>query len=280
NVITPDNNSSDNIEVSDNIDKSNNIDKSDNIDVLNQLNTSNTSIDSGNGNDTNVLPGDLPGVLPGVLPKGSYEQLEMTESRFLSEEAKGHHKIIGQIFNTYWITEYDGAIYFMDQHAAHEKVNFERFKAEFESRTILSQNIYPSIIISLSSIEKQAAIENVEYLSKYGFVIEDFGGNDIKLSGLPANLIGLDGREVFMELVAYLADDIKNVTEDIFIRKLASMGCKAAIKGNQVISEYEAGMLIEQLMKLKDPYTCPHGRPTLIRMTKDEVDKKFKRIVE
>ncbi len=212
--------------------------------------------------------------------KETYTQLDMSETRFLSEEAKGHHKIIGQIFNTYWITEYDGSIYFMDQHAAHEKVNYERFKAEFENKSFHSQNIYPAIIINLSSIEKQAVMENIDYLERYGFIIEDFGGNEVKLSALPANLIGLDGREVFMELTAYLAEGIQNVTEDIFVRKLATMGCKAAIKGNQEISAYEAGMLIEQLMKLKDPYTCPHGRPTLIRMTKEEVDKKFKRIVE
>ena len=209
-----------------------------------------------------------------------YEQLEMSEARFLSEEAKGHHKIIGQVFNTYWITEYDGVLYFMDQHAAHEKVNFERFKAEFEKRTFHSQNIFPGEIINLSSLEKKAVLENIDYLRGYGFELEDFGGNDIKLSALPANLIGLDGREVFMELTDYITKDMTEVTEDIFIRKLATMGCKAAIKGNQEISEYEAGLLIEELMKLKDPYTCPHGRPTLIKMSKEDLDKKFKRIVD
>ncbi|SEQ56597.1 DNA mismatch repair protein MutL [Lachnospiraceae bacterium NE2001] len=212
--------------------------------------------------------------------KTTYVQTEMSETRFLSEEARGHHKIIGQVFKTYWITEYDGCLYLMDQHAAHEKVNYETFLAEFKERKIHSQNMFPPEIVSLTNAEKQAVLENTEYLREYGFEIEEFGGNDVKLSAMPANLIGLDGREVFTELVAYLTDGVSEVTEDIFVRKLATMGCKAAIKGNQEISEYEIRDLIEKLMKLKDPYTCPHGRPTLIKMTKEELDKKFKRIVE
>ena len=209
-----------------------------------------------------------------------YEQEEMTETRYLSEEAKGHHKIIGQVFDTYWITEYDGVMYLMDQHAAHEKVNYETFLKEFKERKIHSQNVFPAIIVNLSGREKQAAMEHVDYLKEYGFEIEDYGGNDVKISALPANLIGLDGKEVFSEIVAYLADEVTGLTEDIFVRKLATMGCKAAIKGNQKISELEVRELIEKLMKLDNPYTCPHGRPTLIKMTKDELDKKFKRIVE
>lgn len=213
-------------------------------------------------------------------PKVSYEQQELSETRFLSEEAKGHHKIIGQVFKTYWITEYDGAIYLMDQHAAHEKVNYETFLAEFKERKIHSQTMYPPEVVTLTNAEKQAVLENVEYLKSFGFEIEEFGGNEVKLSAMPANLIGLDGREVFNELISYLSDGVKEVTEDIFVRKLATMGCKAAIKGNQEISEFEVRDLIEKLMKLKDPYTCPHGRPTLIKMTKQDIDKKFKRIVD
>ena len=214
------------------------------------------------------------------LPKNSYQQEEMSETRYLSEEAKGHHKIIGQVFKTYWITEYDGTMYLMDQHAAHEKVNYETFLEEFKNRKILSQNLFPPEMISLTNKEKVAVLENVDYLKQYGFEIEDFGANDIKLSAMPANLIGLDGREVFNELVAYLSDGVENVTEDIFVRKLATMGCKAAIKGNQEITEYEVRDLIEKLMKLKDPYTCPHGRPTLVKFTQADLDKMFKRIVD
>ncbi len=214
------------------------------------------------------------------LPKSSYQQEEMSETRYLSEEAKGHHKIIGQVFKTYWITEYDGTMYLMDQHAAHEKVNYETFLEEFKNRKIHSQNLFPPEMISLTNKEKVAVLENVDYLKQYGFEIEDFGANDIKLSAMPANLIGLDGREVFNELVAYLSDGVENVTEDIFVRKLATMGCKAAIKGNQEITEYEVRDLIEKLMRLKDPYTCPHGRPTLVKFTQADLDKMFKRIVD
>jgi len=214
------------------------------------------------------------------LDKKDFAQEEMSETRYLSEEAKGHHKIIGQIFDTYWITEYDGVMYLMDQHAAHEKVNYERFLKEFKERTIHSQNLFPPELVSLSNSEKQAVLENAEYLSRYGFEVEDFGSNEVRITAMPANLIGLDGREVFSELVSYLNDNITEVTEDIFVRKLATMGCKAAIKGNQRITESELVDLIDKLMKLNDPYTCPHGRPTLVKFSKEDVDKMFKRIVD
>ena len=112
-----------------------------------------------------------------------------------------------------------------------------------------------------------------------GFEVEDFGGNDVKLSALPANLLGLASRDVFMELAAYLADEINGITEDIFVHKIATMGCKAAVKGNQKITVDEVETLMDRLMSLKDPYTCPHGRPTIIKVTKEDLDKRFKRIV-
>ncbi len=214
------------------------------------------------------------------LDKKDFAQEEMSETRYLSEEAKGHHKIIGQVFDTYWITEYDGVMYIMDQHAAHEKVNYERFLKEFKERTIHSQNLFPPELVSLSNSEKLAVLENAEYLSRYGFEVEDFGSNEVRITAMPANLIGLDGREVFSELVSYLNDHITEVTEDIFVRKLATMGCKAAIKGNQRITESEVVDLIDKLMKLNDPYTCPHGRPTLVKFSKEDLDKMFRRIVD
>ncbi|MCR5633494.1 MAG: DNA mismatch repair endonuclease MutL [Eubacterium sp.] len=252
-------------EYRDKLNNLNNVDNNDNSDSLSGSSSKERTID-----ETISKP----------LPKDSYQQEEMSETRYLSEEAKGHHKIIGQVFKTYWITEYDGTMYLMDQHAAHEKVNYETFLEEFKNRKILSQNLFPPEMISLTNKEKVAVLENVDYLKQYGFEIEDFGANDIKLSAMPANLIGLDGREVFNELVAYLSDGVENVTEDIFVRKLATMGCKAAIKGNQEITEYEVRDLIEKLMKLKDPYTCPHGRPTLVKFTQTDLDKMFKRIVD
>ena len=211
--------------------------------------------------------------------KETYVQEELTETRYLSEEALPKHRIIGLAFDTYWITEYEDCLYLMDQHAAHEKVNYETFLKEFKDRTIHSQNIFPPEVFSLSGREKQAVLENIEYMRKSGFEIEDFGGNEVKISAVPANLLGLGSREVFMELAAYLADEITGLTEDIFVRKLATMGCKAAVKGNQKITVEEVQTLMDRLMKLDNPYTCPHGRPTIIKMTKEELDKKFKRIV-
>lgn len=213
------------------------------------------------------------------LKKGTYYQEELTETRYLSEAAREKYRIIGLVFDTYWITEYDGALYLMDQHAAHEKVNYETFMEEFKNRKILSQNIYPPVIINLSSKEKNAVLSNISYLQDTGFEVEDFGGNDVKLSALPANLLGLASRDVFMELAAYLADEINGITEDIFVHKIATMGCKAAVKGNQKITVDEVETLMDRLMALKDPYTCPHGRPTIIKVTKEDLDKRFKRIV-
>ena len=228
---------------------------------------------------TESQPESTPEPISNPLKKGTYVQEELTETRYLSEAAREKHRIIGLAFDTYWITEYDNCLYLMDQHAAHEKVNYETFMEEFRNRKILSQNIYPPIVINLSSREKNAIMSNIEYLNKTGFEVEDFGGNDVKLSAVPANLLGLGSRDVFMELAAYLADEVTGVTEDIFVHKIATMGCKAAVKGNQKITVQEVETLMDRLMSLKDPYTCPHGRPTIIKVTKADIDRKFKRIV-
>lgn len=208
----------------------------------------------------------------------SGEQLKTFQ--YLSQEALSKHRIIGQLFKTYWLTEYNNELYIMDQHAAHEKVNYENFLAEFKERRIISQQLFPPLIITLSAAEKIAVMENIEYFNKTGFEIGDFGGNEVNISSVPINLIGLDPKDIFLEFAEYLSSGVTGLTEDIFVRKLGTMGCKAAIKGNQEISMSEAQTLIEKLLTLENPYTCPHGRPTIIRMTKDEIDKRFKRIVE
>ncbi len=209
-----------------------------------------------------------------------YEQAALTDDSYLSEEAAPDVRIIGQVFNTYWITQYGDNLYYMDQHAAHEKVNYERFLKEFKNRTIHSQQIYPPKIITLSGADKTAVLEAMELFEESGFELSDFGGNEVKLSALPANLLGLSGEEVFLEFASYLSSGVTGVTEDLFVHKLATMGCKSAIKGNQRISAQEAEQLLRELMTLENPYTCPHGRPTIIRLTKEELDKRFKRIVE
>ena len=206
-------------------------------------------------------------------------QQELTDDNYLSKEALPKHKIIGLAFNTYWITEYMDELYIMDQHAAHEKVNYERFMKEFRERKVVSQNIYPPEIISLSPVEKQACLDNIELFEKTGFEVSDFGQNDLRLTAVPVNLVGMEGRDIFLEFAAYLASGVSGVTEDIFVHKIATMGCKAAVKGNQRISIQEVQALMDELLTLDNPYTCPHGRPTIIKMSKAELDKKFKRIV-
>ena len=207
-------------------------------------------------------------------------QASLTDETYLSAEAGPDIRIIGQVFNTYWITQYGDHLYYMDQHAAHEKVNYERFLKEFRKRSIHSQRIFPPKIITLPGADKAAVMDNLELFEKAGFELSDFGGNDVRISALPANLLGLSGEDVFLEFAAYLSAGVSGVTEDIFIHKLATMGCKSAIKGNQRISVQEAEQLLRDLMTLDNPYTCPHGRPTIIRLTREELDKRFKRIVE
>ena len=212
--------------------------------------------------------------------KESFRQASLTDEEFLSEAAEPEVIVIGQVFKTYWILQYKDAMYLMDQHAAHEKANYERFLAEFKNRDIHSQRIFPPKLYTLTAVEKEAVMNSVSLLERLGFELEDFGGNEVRLTALPANLLGLSGEDVFSELVTYITSGIDGVTEDIFVRKLATMGCKAAIKGNQKITFPEVQALLKELLKLDNPYTCPHGRPTIIRMTKEELDKKFKRIVE
>ncbi len=212
--------------------------------------------------------------------KVTYEQQTLADERYLSEAAKPKIKIIGQVFDTYWITQYEDTMFLMDQHAAHEKVNYERFLKDFKKREIISQNLMPPEVITLSPVEKTAVLGNLEKLQSTGFEVEDFGGNEVILKTIPINMVGLSGRDIFLEITDYLSKGIDNVTEDIFVRKIATMGCKAAIKGNQRISLSEAETLIEELFTLENPYTCPHGRPTIIKVTKTELEKKFKRITE
>ncbi|MCR4839651.1 MAG: DNA mismatch repair endonuclease MutL [Eubacterium sp.] len=209
-----------------------------------------------------------------------FEQAALTDTEYLSEQAAPDIKVIGQVFNTYWITQYGDNLYYMDQHAAHEKVNYERFLAEFKNRRIHSQQIYPPKVITLSNADKEAVLAASELFEKAGFELSDFGGNEIKLSALPANLLGLSGEDVFLEFASYLSSGISGVTEDIFVHKLATMGCKSAIKGNQRITVQEVETLLRELLTLDNPYTCPHGRPTIIRISKEEMDRRFRRIVE
>lgn len=208
-----------------------------------------------------------------------YVQQDMFQEKFLTKEARAKHRLIGQLFKTYWLIEYDGKFFIMDQHAAHEKVKHEELMENYKNKKIYSQYLMPPAVVTLSAAEIEFLHENMEMFEALGYQIENFGGREFKLNAVPDNLFGLDGRELFIDFIADASSSAKKVTIDTFIHKLSTMACKAAIKGNTEISFKEADALIDQLLKLENPYTCPHGRPTVISMTEAEIEKKFKRIV-
>lgn len=211
--------------------------------------------------------------------EGKAEQMELFETKLLSEEAKPKHQIIGQIFDTYWLVQYQDKLFMIDQHAAHEKVLYERTIKGLEDKEYTSQMMNPPIIVTLDLRQENLLEENKESFSKLGFEIDPFGGREYAISAVPGNLFGLISKDVFLELLDGLSEELKPGVQTMVLEKVASMSCKAAVKGNHRLSEEEARSLIDQLLELDNPYHCPHGRPTIVAMTKSEIEKKFKRIV-
>ena len=211
----------------------------------------------------------------GAKPEGSYEQ-----GSFLKEEEMAKQKIIGQLFDTYWLVEYNDRLFIVDQHAAHEKVMYEKLKKQFEKKEFTSQANSPPIVITLSMREAEVLERFKEQFTKLGFEIEHFGGAEYSICGVPGNLYRLNTRDVLIDMLDELTDGIsERATTDVILDKIASMSCKAAVKGSQRLSLPEMEQLMKDLMKLDNPYNCPHGRPTIIAMSKYEIEKKFKRIV-
>lgn len=208
-------------------------------------------------------------------------QKEITEQYepFLSEIAKPKHKLIGQLFETYWIIQYEDKMYIIDQHAAHEKVMFEKLMDKLKNKEVNTQMINPPIVLNLSMNEAALMEKFLPNFKEIGFEIEAFGGQDYFVRGVPSDLYSLDSEEVLMDIVDNLSHENGKLLPDIITEKLASMSCKAAVKGNSAMSFPEANALIEQLLQLENPYNCPHGRPTIISMSKYEIEKKFKRII-
>ncbi|MFU0827537.1 MAG: DNA mismatch repair protein MutL [Lachnoclostridium sp.] len=198
---------------------------------------------------------------------------------FISKEAVKSHRIIGQAFATYWIVEFEDKLFFIDQHAAHEKVLYERIMKSFKEKQFHSQYIEPPIILSLTMREEEALKKHMEQLREIGFEIEEFGGKEYAVRAIPTDLFGLAQSEILLEFIDGLVDEVYNETPEMLLDKIATMSCKAAVKGNQKLSYEEAKALIEELLELDNPYNCPHGRPTIISMSKYELEKKFKRIV-
>lgn len=198
---------------------------------------------------------------------------------FVSVEAKKSHRIIGQIFKTYWIVEYDNDVYLLDQHAAHEKVLYERTIKLLEKREVFSQNLNPPIVISLSPAEEDILLKYQEAFERIGFLIEPFGGAEVRLCAVPSNMFEVDPKELFMSTLSGLSETEGKALDETVLIRVATMSCKAAIKGNTIISETEARALIDELLLLDNPYHCPHGRPVMIKLSKEELDKRFNRIV-
>ena len=200
------------------------------------------------------------------------------DSPFLSEEARPRHHIIGQVFRTYWLVEYDNQLFFVDQHAAHEKVMYEKLKKNLEEKRMDSQLVAPPIILNFSIKEKNKFLMSREAFESLGYQIEEFGEDAFCIRAVPANLYGINQQDLFIEILDQLGEGTNNPDLTIITDRLATMACKAAVKGNQTMTLAEMDSLMDQLMKLENPYQCPHGRPTIISMTKYELEKKFKRI--
>lgn len=208
------------------------------------------------------------------------EQLNLFEEHLLKREKKAEYKLIGQVFETYWLVEFENSLYIIDQHAAHERVLYERTLKEMKNREFTAQYLSPPIILSLSMQEAQVLNENMDRFTRIGFEIEPFGGEEYAVRAIPDNLFGIAKKELLLEMLDDLADRIStSMTPELIDEKVASMSCKAAVKGNNRLSAQEADALIGELLLLENPYHCPHGRPTIIAMTQRELEKKFKRIV-
>ena len=206
------------------------------------------------------------------------KQIELFSDRLLSEEARKNHRIIGQVFETYWLMEYQHSLYIIDQHAAHEKVLYERMIKEYREQQITSQMLCPPMIISLSTREQELLKQYLEYFRKFGYDIEEFGGKEYKICAIPYNFYRVEVDQLFTEILDKL-EDLREKSPDLILERLASMSCKAAIKGNQSLSRQEVENLLEKLLSLENPYNCPHGRATIMSISRYDLDKHFKRIL-
>ena len=217
------------------------------------------------------------------IPEAAREksrQLDLFEENFLKRDVRAQYKLIGQVFDTYWLVQFQDSLYIIDQHAAHERVLYERTLKEMSTREFTSQYLSPPIILTLTMQEARLLEENMDRFTSIGFEIEPFGPEEYAVRAVPDNLFGIAKKELLTEMLDDLADGLNtSMTPEMIDEKVASMSCKAAVKGNSRLSSQEVDELIRELLTLDNPYHCPHGRPTIIAMTKRELEKKFKRIV-
>ncbi len=221
---------------------------------------------------TEIQPADEPETYSG-------EQMNLFEEKILTMENRSRFRIIGQVFETYWLIEFEDKLMMIDQHAAHEKVNFERLMKRYREKNVLSQGLMPPVIVSLSGQEEAVLRQHLDTFAALGFEVEAFGGSEYALRSVPVDLYGCDERGMFLEVLDSLLDGTGFGSIRVIEEKIASMSCKAAVKGNNKLSVPEAEALIDELLTLDNPYNCPHGRPTIVTMTKTEMERKFKRIV-
>lgn len=208
------------------------------------------------------------------------KQLDLFEEKLLTKEAKAEYKIIGQVFETYWLVEYHDNLYIIDQHAAHERVLYEKTLRSMKTREYTSQMISPPIVLNLSMQEAELLNRYMDQFTRIGFEIEEFGQDSYAVRAVPDNLFSIAKKDLLLQMLDSLSDELnRNLSPELIDEKVASMSCKAAVKGNMKLSAAEVDTLIGELLTLDNPYHCPHGRPTIIAMTKRELEKKFKRII-
>ncbi|MFG6392920.1 MAG: DNA mismatch repair endonuclease MutL [Lachnospiraceae bacterium] len=223
-------------------------------------------------------------ITPGLRETAAYnahniEQETLFGTDITSPQADKDIKIIGQVFSTYWILQYGDNMFMVDQHAAHEKVLYERFIKQIESSKPLTQMLNPPVVASLSMAEQQVLEENIKIFEKFGYIIENFGGREYMLSGVPAQLPDINTEELFLEILDGLLDNKTETAPETLLSRIATMSCKAAVKGKSNLDKRQAHELLKELMALDNPYNCPHGRPVIIKITKREIERKFKRIL-
>ncbi|MCX4322386.1 MAG: DNA mismatch repair endonuclease MutL [Lachnospiraceae bacterium] len=235
---------------------------------------------TGRGMQTAVPIAQMPAeAVEAQAATGKPEQMNMFDDKLLSAKAKEQYEIIGQLFETYWLISYQDKLLIVDQHAAHEKVRYERLMRRFREKEVVSQQINPPMIVTLNNQEKECLLSRMEDFEALGFAIEEFGGNDYAIRGVPLDLYGYAEGTFFYEILDELvAETVAGTPESVRMR-IATMACKAAVKGNMSMSRAEVEALLDELLTLNNPYNCPHGRPTIVSMSKQELEKKFKRIV-
>lgn len=216
---------------------------------------------------------------PAQIVTATQQTLGDYDKVFLTESSKKQFSIIGQLFKTYWLIEFEDKLYIIDQHAAHEKVLYEKTMARLASKDFTSQRISPPIVMTLDARESEMLEKYRPQIEQFGYEVEHFGGKEYMISAIPDNLFHIDMKDLFIEMLDDFSNATGRQTPDIITEKVASMSCKAAVKGNDKLTLPEINELIDELLSLDNPYNCPHGRPTIISMSKYEIEKKFKRIV-